>query len=86
MPCAGCEQADLSALTGLFLDPPYGSPLLESALAVIRERKPPRLAWIYLEWPAREADEPSLPEGFRFVRRGQAGDVAFGLATRENAG
>ena len=82
------RQADLSEVTGIFLDPPYGSTLLDSALEVLRVRRLPRLSWLYIERPSHgDAGEGvRLPEGFRIHRQARAGDVACVLATRENAG
>ncbi len=83
------RQADLAEVAGIFLDPPYGSPLLGSALEVLGERRPPRLSWLYIEQPAYGDTGDGglrLPEGFRIHRQARAGDVACALATRENAG
>jgi 16S rRNA (guanine966-N2)-methyltransferase len=61
-----------------FLDPPYGSGLLEPALAALA----PRLARgnrVFLEWPADAA--PRLPAQFRLLREKSAGQVSYALAT-----
>ncbi|RMG31808.1 MAG: 16S rRNA (guanine(966)-N(2))-methyltransferase RsmD [Gammaproteobacteria bacterium] len=80
------ERAALEQVTGLLLDPPYGSGLLEAALARLRARTPRALAWLYLEFPARTDPaelQPRLPEGFRILRQARAGDVGYALALPE---
>ena len=82
------READLSDVTGIFLDPPYGSGLLEAALDRLRSRALPRLAWLYLELPSlldAGVLAQRLPEDFRITRQGTAGDVGFALATRPPA-
>ncbi|MCP1673131.1 16S rRNA (guanine966-N2)-methyltransferase [Natronocella acetinitrilica] len=69
----------------IFLDPPFDSPLLETALSVIAERdllRPGGLA--YLETP-RQAQPPELPSGWALARDRQAGQVRFMLATNAGA-
>jgi 16S rRNA (guanine966-N2)-methyltransferase len=62
----------------VFLDPPYGSGLLEQALEWLpRVLKPENR--IYIEWPA-DASMP-LPAGYHWLREKQAGQVSYGLAT-----
>ena len=61
----------------VFLDPPFG----QNALAAVLEQLPPRLvpgARVYLEAPAPQA----LPEPWRELRRGRAGQVSFQLLER----
>ncbi len=62
----------------VFLDPPFGSDLLDRALAEL-----PKVLHagnrIYLEWPRHQP--PLLPAGFELLREKQAGQVSFGLAT-----
>ncbi len=63
----------------VFLDPPFDSDLMDKALAALDGGamvKPDTR--IYLEFP--RAREPALPQGWRFDRRKQAGDVGYGLA------
>ncbi|MBI2382724.1 MAG: 16S rRNA (guanine(966)-N(2))-methyltransferase RsmD [Gammaproteobacteria bacterium] len=62
----------------VFLDPPFGSPLLPRALELLPQRLAPGNR-VYLEWPARA--KPSLPPGFTLLREKQAGQVSYGLAT-----
>lgn len=60
------------------LDPPYDSPLLEQALAMLpRVLKPNNR--VYLEWPKTRA--PALAPGWSLLREKQAGLVSFCLAT-----
>ena len=64
----------------VFLDPPYASGLLADALTMVltqRILKPAGL--VYIE--SAVADRFELPAGLQWHRRGQAGLVAFGLAT-----
>ncbi|WP_428310310.1 16S rRNA (guanine(966)-N(2))-methyltransferase RsmD [Hydrocarboniphaga sp.] len=59
------------------LDPPYDSPLLEQALALLpRVLKPDNR--VYLEWP--KSRPPSFAPGWRLLREKQAGLVSFCLA------
>ncbi len=66
----GAERFDL-----VFLDPPYRQDLIPPVLATL----PPHLAnghRVYLEAEAL----PALPEGWKLLKSGKAGQVAFGLA------
>jgi 16S rRNA (guanine966-N2)-methyltransferase len=64
------------------LDPPYDSPLLERALALLpRVLKPNNR--VYLEWPKTRV--PVLAPGWSLLRQKQAGLVGFGLATYQSA-
>lgn len=68
-----------------FLDPPFGSGLLEGALAALT--RPGWLnpgALVYLERPAA-LGEPTLPQGWRLHRSGHAGDVGYHLAALPGA-
>lgn len=61
----------------VFLDPPFGSGLLASALTQL----PPWLAHphrLMLEWD--RATPPTLPDGCSWLRQKEAGAVGFGLA------
>jgi 16S rRNA (guanine966-N2)-methyltransferase len=88
VPHSRCDVAMMDALYYLtqtwhrynvvFLDPPFASGLLESALAELHKVLAP-LNRVYLEWP--EGKQPVLPEGFSWLREKQAGKVCFGLAT-----
>lgn len=63
----------------VFLDPPYGADLLSAAAAALAQ--PGRLApdaRVYLERPARDV-LPALPEGWRELRAGRAGEVGYHL-------
>ena len=62
----------------VFLDPPFGSGLLEKALEDLPKILAP-LNHIYIEWP--EGHTPALPSGFEWLKEKQAGRVCFGLAT-----
>ena len=62
----------------VFIDPPFASGLLESAL----EELPKVLApfnRIYIEWP--EGKQPALPANFSWLKEKKAGKVCYGLAT-----
>jgi len=62
----------------IFLDPPFGSPLLAAALTLITERGMlTKHGLIYGETSAQAHTEP--PPGYRWHRKSQAGAVAFGL-------
>lgn len=88
IPHARCDVSPMDALYFLtqtwhrynvvFLDPPFGSGLLERALEELPKVLAP-LNRIYLEWPAGAA--PALPAGCEWLREKQAGKVCFGLAT-----
>jgi 16S rRNA (guanine966-N2)-methyltransferase len=62
----------------VFLDPPYGSGLLEAALLQL-----PRVLAadnrVYLEWAGHDA--PALPPGWALLKAKRAGRVSYGLAT-----
>lgn len=63
----------------VFLDPPYASGLLESALARLVKRGWVRAdGFIYLEAPARA--DPALPAGWALTRSKRAGKVGYHLA------
>ncbi|MDB5973122.1 MAG: rsmD [Hydrocarboniphaga sp.] len=63
------------------LDPPYDSPLLERALALLpRVLKPHNR--VYLEWP--KTGVPVLAPGWSLLREKQAGLVSFCLATYQS--
>ena len=63
----------------VFLDPPYASGLLESALARLVKRGWVRAdGFIYLEAPARA--DPALPAGWALYRSKRAGKVGYHLA------
>jgi 16S rRNA (guanine966-N2)-methyltransferase len=67
----------------VFLDPPFGSELLLSALQAL----PTRLAAthrIYVEWPAQSV--PIWPPGFELLRVKRAGQVSYGLGVFVPAG
>lgn len=63
----------------VFLDPPFGSPLLQGALDDLPKVLTPEINRIYLEWPAREPLQ--LKPGYEMLREKKAGQVCFGLAT-----
>jgi len=65
----------------VFLDPPYGTDLLQGALERLpRVLKPGHR--VYLEWPAKS--KPRFPGNLHFLREKQAGQVSYGLATFAN--
>ena len=69
----------------LFLDPPFGQGLLESALAVLAGDPSPALAWIYLEAERNLAGNQLnalLPDGFELFRSKATGQVGYHLARR----
>jgi len=63
----------------VFVDPPYGSPVLERALQELPRVLLPQQNRIFLEWP--DGKPPVLPEGYEILKEKQAGQVCFGLAT-----
>lgn len=63
----------------VFLDPPYGTELLQRALEEMPRVLAPAQSRVYLEWP--QDKPPQLPAGFELLREKQAGQVCFGLAT-----
>ncbi len=85
------ERSPPLDLDGVFIDPPYARPelrgrLLRRLLAGGHLRDD---ALLYLEWPAREAALPGddFPESeLTWIKRKQAGEVAFALARRAASG
>ena len=61
----------------VFLDPPYDSNLLEAAAAALAGRLA-KDARLYLERRARDP-LPALPEGWKELRAGRAGEVGYHL-------
>ncbi|MEJ2481206.1 MAG: 16S rRNA (guanine(966)-N(2))-methyltransferase RsmD [Acidihalobacter sp.] len=78
-------QAPAHPFDVVFLDPPFGKGLLETALRGLAQG-----GWLnpdarlYIECEA-ELGEPELPAGYAIVRRGRAGQVAYFLAARQAA-
>lgn len=62
----------------VFLDPPFGTPVLAQALKELPRILAPENR-VYLEWPAESP--PALPPGYAWEREKQAGNVGFGLVT-----
>jgi 16S rRNA (guanine(966)-N(2))-methyltransferase RsmD len=68
----------------VFLDPPFDSPLFESALkAAAQVVADP--GYVYLEAPAAWDDEALAPYGLQVHRSGKAGAVYFHLLVRQAA-
>lgn len=73
------QRTSASPFNIVFLDPPYDSDLLSAAAAALA-----RPGWlapdarIYLERRARD-ELPALPESWKEVRAGQAGEVGYHL-------
>lgn len=68
----------------VFLDPPFDSPLLGSAIRALEQ--PGWLApgaHVYMEWSARKALE--TPAGWDLLRQDRAGQVSYALARRAAA-
>lgn len=67
-----------------FLDPPYRLGILEECCTLLEQQGwlAPR-AYVYLESDSH-SKLPSLPPGWRMLRSQTAGQVAYGLALREN--
>ena len=61
----------------VFLDPPFGSDLVQRALEDLPKVLAPDSNRIYLEWT--EGAKPGLPAGYSWLREKQAGQVCFGL-------
>jgi 16S rRNA (guanine966-N2)-methyltransferase len=82
------SESALSVLSGtaerydiVLLDPPYGTPLLGQALALLpRVLKPANR--VYLEWRTGAA-RPELAPGWTWLKEKQAGQVSYGLTTYE---
>ena len=73
------EQFDL-----VFIDPPFQAGLLDEALALLEASQCLREgAVIYIERD-REHTSPQLPEGWRCYKDKVAGNVSYGLYTRDN--
>lgn len=66
----------------VFLDPPFGSDLLQRALAELPKVLAPDSNRVYLEWP--EGKKPDLPPGYSWLREKQAGQVCFGLISYQH--
>ena len=70
---------------GVFLDPPFQAGLLEPVCRCLSERRLLKSgAWVYVEMAAIAAPLV-LPETWRWVRSGTAGDVAYGLVLVEGS-
>jgi len=63
----------------VFLDPPFRAGLLPPVLAQLAAHLKPSNR-VFLEW---SGPTPVLPEGFRWLKEKQAGQVSYGLATWE---
>lgn len=63
----------------VFLDPPFRAGLLAPVLAQLAPHLKPANR-VFLEW---SGPAPVLPEGFRWLKEKQAGQVSYGLATFE---
>ncbi|MDB2409289.1 16S rRNA (guanine(966)-N(2))-methyltransferase RsmD [Pseudomonadales bacterium] len=73
------EQFDL-----VFIDPPFQAGLLDEALVLLEASQCLREgAVIYIERD-REHTSPQLPEGWRCYKDKVAGNVSYGLYTRDN--
>jgi 16S rRNA (guanine966-N2)-methyltransferase len=70
----------------VFLDPPFGSGLLQEALwRLERTGHLAPGAFIYLECPTADGP-PGLPPGWTLHRSGRAGDVGYYLAVKRESG
>jgi 16S rRNA (guanine966-N2)-methyltransferase len=73
------KQASPAAFDLVFVDPPYDANLLAPALEIMARRGLLRPdARVYLEHRVREA-LPELPQGWKTVRDGRAGEVGYHL-------
>lgn len=73
------KGAAAQAFDIVFLDPPYDTALLgEAAAALVSHARLAPDARVYLERRAREPLSP-LPEGWRELRAGRAGEVGYHL-------
>jgi 16S rRNA (guanine966-N2)-methyltransferase len=63
-----------------FVDPPYDSGLLEPALTALSGRLTAG-ARVYVEW--RKGTSPAFPEGYRLLKEKAAGQVSYGLLSRD---
>lgn len=73
------QSQSVHAYDLIFLDPPFGTGLLEPALAAIARRNVLAPAgFCYVEQPARVA-LPALPAGWAVHRSGKAGEVGYHL-------
>lgn len=64
----------------VFVDPPFGSELIEPALQRLAPLLKPQNR-VYLEWLAHA--EPALPAGYAWQKKARAGQVSYGLAAFE---
>lgn len=82
---AGFLEKPDAAFDVIFLDPPFGQPVLAEACRRIEAG-----GWLapggyaYLEAPAA-AGEPELPDGWTLLRSKRAGEVGYHLARRDVA-
>lgn len=66
----------------VFLDPPFASDLLQTTLEIITDKNILKAAGvIYLEYP--ENNQPELPQGWRWYRQKDVGEVGYGLISLE---
>jgi 16S rRNA (guanine966-N2)-methyltransferase len=64
--------------TVVFLDPPYASEEIPQMLPLLMAGWLAAAAHVYIE-TAREADEITLPEGWRMIRNGRTRDTRYAL-------
>jgi 16S rRNA (guanine(966)-N(2))-methyltransferase RsmD len=81
---AATARLPRAAFDVVFLDPPFDAGLLEPALAAIVPLLAPG-ALVYVEAAAARAGEQVPAPGYRSVRSGRAGRVAFDLLARADA-
>jgi 16S rRNA (guanine966-N2)-methyltransferase len=73
------ESAETPPFDIVFLDPPFDSPVLPDALALLRGGLLHGESRVYIETPAT-APAPALPEGWTLLRERTAGQVRYALA------
>jgi 16S rRNA (guanine966-N2)-methyltransferase len=69
----------IAAFDVAFLDPPYAANNLADLCTLLARGWLAPQAWVYLE-TSRSQTLPPLPEGWRWHRESQAGDVRYALA------
>lgn len=76
------DRLDLSSYQLIFLDPPFGKGLLQQVVERLETADLSPSLQLYIE-VEQEMDEVPLPQGWQVVRSGEAGQVRYLLAEKE---